>query len=876
MKDAAPQVIYLKDYQQPPYWIESADLVFELGEEQTRVTSTLVLKSNKSVKGKLPLVLDGEKLVLEAIRLNGSVLESSRYKITDTELVIDSVPQEFTLEIETLIKPQENFSLEGLYKSSGNYCTQCEAEGFRKITYYLDRPDVMALFTTTIIADKEKYPVLLSNGNPVEQGDYDDGRHWARWDDPFKKPCYLFALVAGDLGFIEDTYKTTSGREVLLRIYVQHHNIEQCDHAMASLIKSMRWDEDSFGREYDLDVYNIVAVDDFNMGAMENKGLNVFNSRYVLAKKETATDDDFINIEGVIGHEYFHNWSGNRVTCRDWFQLTLKEGLTVFRDQQFTADMNTATPKRIDDVNILRTAQFAEDAGPMSHPIQPDSYLEINNFYTVTVYNKGAEIIRMIHTLLGKDGFRKGMDLYFERHDGQAVTTEEFIVAMEDANNTQLKQFRRWYKQSGTPVITVEEFYDEARQQYDLALKQSTPATSGQETKEAFDIPVVLGLTGQQGDELECCYSGVTKKTHTIRFDKEQQSFSFTGVKEKPVLSLLRGFSAPVKIKFERAEEELAFCMANDSDEFNRWDAGQQLATRIILKMIDDINAGNELQLPEYFIDASRQTLLNSQLDKALIARALALPSHAYIAEAMQMIDVDAIHQSREFIYRQLSHSLCSDLRAVYDKNCSEDFDLSPSSMGQRFLKNLSLSYLMYGNSDEAEKLAVAQFEQATNMTDQQAAFRVLVHHETGVSEDVIAAFYEQWQHDPLVMDKWFMIQATAAKPTTLKSVETLFSHKDFDLKNPNRVRSLLGAFCSANPVCFHDISGGGYQLLSRYVEQLNELNPQIAARLTIPLTRWKRYDKVRQALMKAELERLLKLPDLSRDVYELVEKSLT
>lgn len=875
MKDAAPKVIHLKDYQQPPYWIESVDLVFELGEEQTRVTSTLSLKKNESISEQQPLVLHGEELVLGNLKLDDHLLAEGDYAVDDAYLTIHQVPSVFVLKIETFIKPQENFSLEGLYKSSGNYCTQCEAEGFRKITYYLDRPDVMALFTTTIIADKKKYPVLLSNGNPVDKGDYEDGRHWAKWDDPFKKPCYLFALVAGDLDFIEDTYKTTSGRDVLLRIYVQHHNIEKCDHAMASLVKSMQWDEDTFGREYDLDVYNIVAVDDFNMGAMENKGLNVFNSKYVLAKKETATDTDFVNIEGVIGHEYFHNWSGNRITCRDWFQLTLKEGLTVFRDQQFTADMNTATPKRIDDVNILRAAQFAEDAGPMSHPIQPDSYLEINNFYTVTVYNKGAEVIRMIHTLLGGDGFRKGMDLYFERHDGQAVTTEDFIGAMEDANDIELKQFRLWYKQSGTPVITVEESYDQATQQYGLRLKQSTPPTPGQESKGAFDIPVVLGFIGQQGDELESCHQNITGKTHTIRLNQAEQSFVFTGLKEKPALSLLRGFSAPVKVEFERPDEELAFCMANDSDEFNRWDAGQRLATRIILKLVDDTNAGNDLQLPEYFINASRHTLLNEQLDKALIARALALPSHSYIAEAMQTIDVDAIHQSREFIYKQLASALQSDWLSVYEKNRSDVFDLSPSSMGQRFLKNLSLSYLMHTDGDEAEKLALSQFESATNMTDQQAAFSALVHNETSASEEVIAAFYEQWKHDPLVMDKWFMIQATAPKPGTLKRVEALFSHKDFDLKNPNRVRALLGAFCSANPVCFHDSSGGGYQLLGRYVEKLNELNPQIAARLTIPLTRWKRYDEGRQVLMKTELERLLQLPDLSRDVYELVAKSL-
>ncbi|MDT8283757.1 MAG: aminopeptidase N, partial [Gammaproteobacteria bacterium] len=487
------KTIFLKDYQKPDFFVEKIELTFELAEERTRVFTKMWLQRNNTDKS-VALVLLGENLELGDIRLQDKQLGHTEYQVTDTDLTIPDVPDAYVLEIETFIKPQQNFSLEGLYKSSGNFCTQCEAEGFRKITYFLDRPDVMTLFTTTIIAEKKKYPVLLSNGNPVESGDYDDGRHWAKWHDPFKKPCYLFALVAGDLAFIEDHFTTMSGREVLCRIYVQQHNIDQCEHAMLSLKKSMRWDEDTFGREYDLDVYNIVAVDDFNMGAMENKGLNVFNSKYVLAKQDTATDTDFIGIEAVIGHEYFHNWSGNRVTCRDWFQLTLKEGLTVFRDQQFTADMNAAAPKRIDDVNVLRTAQFAEDAGPMAHPIQPDSYQEINNFYTVTVYNKGAEIIRMIHTLLGKDNFRRGMDLYFERFDGQAVTTEEFVTAMEDASQTDLKQFRRWYKQAGTPEIEVSESYDAEAKVYTLDLSQSTPATPGQAEKLPFHIPVKTGL----------------------------------------------------------------------------------------------------------------------------------------------------------------------------------------------------------------------------------------------------------------------------------------------------------------------------------------------------------------------------------------------
>ncbi|MCK5263158.1 MAG: aminopeptidase N, partial [Gammaproteobacteria bacterium] len=649
-------------------------------------------------------------------------------------------------------------------------------------------------------------------------------------------------------------------------------NIDQCDHAMRSLVKSMQWDEQVYGREYDLDVYNIVAVDDFNMGAMENKGLNVFNSKYVLAKKETATDVDFINIEAVIGHEYFHNWSGNRVTCRDWFQLTLKEGLTVFRDQCFTADMNAETTKRIDDVNVLRTAQFAEDAGPMAHPIQPDAYLEINNFYTVTVYNKGAEVIRMIHTILGEDGFRKGMDLYFDRHDGQAVTTEDFIDAMEAANDIELTQFRRWYKQSGTPEISVQESYDEAAQRYALTLKQTTPATPEQERKSAFDIPVRVGLLSGSGDDMEVIYEGTNSTSHTLRLIEDEQCFVFEDVKEKPVLSMLRDFSAPIKIKFDRSDEELAFCVANDSDGFNRWDAGQQLAIRIILNMV---NGNQDQSIPDYLVSAYQTTLQNKSLDRALSARALALPSQAYISEMMKVVDVDAIHDSQKFMEKTLGAKLFDEWLAVYQQCESVEYDLSPASMGARALKSTALSYMVASGNEQGEALALQQFEQASNMTDQLAAFRVLVHHACGSRDRVIEAFYQQWQHDQLVMDKWFMIQATAPQADTLERVEQLFEHDDFDLKNPNRVRSLLGAFCSGNPICFHATSGEGYRLLGHYIEQLNDLNPQIASRLTTPLTRWKRFDEQRQAHMTTELARLKQLPQLSRDVYELVEKSL-
>ncbi len=876
MKDSTPKAINLKDYTQPRYWIDTVDLVFELGEENTRVLSTMALRKNNGFPASYPLVLNGEHMQLGVVKLDGVELTASDYEVTEGELIVHSVPDRFDLEIETIIKPQENTALEGLYKSSGNFCTQCEAEGFRRITYYLDRPDVMARFTTTVIADRQNYPVLLSNGNPVEQGDYEDGRHWVKWEDPFSKPCYLFALVAGDLGYIEDHFTTMSARDIQLRIYVEHHNIDHCEHAMASLKKSMKWDEDVYGREYDLDVYNIVAVDDFNMGAMENKGLNVFNSKCVLAKQETATDSDFINIEGVIAHEYFHNWSGNRVTCRDWFQLTLKEGLTVFRDEQFTADMNAATPKRIDDVNVLRTSQFAEDAGPMAHPIQPASYLEINNFYTVTVYNKGAEVIRMIHTLTGVDGFRKGMDLYFERNDGKAVTTEEFLKAMEEANDIDLNQLRNWYVQAGTPVITVSEDYDAASNTYSLSLQQQTPATPGQDEKLAFHVPVSMGLLDENGNDMSVQLADGPRQTaHVLDFKQDRQTFVFNNVDHKPVASLFRGYSAPVKVEFDRADDELAFCMAHDSDEFNRWDAGQQLATRIILQLVESIQSNARLELPGYFVDAYSKTMSNRALDNSLVARALTLPSISYISERMDVTDVHAIHAARVFIHKQLSQRLQQQWLDMYNANQSEEFSLSPEAMGRRFLKNVALSYLFYADAEAHVSLALNQFDNANNMTEQLAGFRVLVHNDTSQRQHVIEAFYQQWQQEHLVIDKWFTIQAMAVLDDTIDSVRNLFKHPDFDLRNPNRVRALLGAFCSANPVSFHDVSGAGYRLLGEYVEKLNELNPQIAARLLSPMTRWHRFGADAQAMMKAELERLGQLPHLSRDVYELVSKSL-
>ncbi|MDH5392877.1 MAG: aminopeptidase N [Gammaproteobacteria bacterium] len=880
MKDANPNTIYLSEYQQPDYWIEHVDLRFNLGEDETHVESNIQFRRRQNAAPDSALILQGEGLQLQAIRLDGIALTDTQYSVDDQSLSIAELPAEFVLSVETIIKPQLNTSLEGLYQSSGNFCTQCEAEGFRKITYFLDRPDVMATYRTTIIADKTKYPVMLSNGNAVDSGELENNQHWISWQDPFKKPAYLFALVAGDLACIEDSFITQSGREVALKIFVEAHNTDKCDHAMRSLKNAMRWDEEVFGREYDLDIYMIVAVDDFNMGAMENKGLNVFNSKFVLASQDTATDVDYEHIEGVIGHEYFHNWTGNRVTCRDWFQLTLKEGLTVFRDQQFSGDMLSHAAKRIDEVNVLRTRQFAEDAGPMSHPIQPSTYVEINNFYTVTVYNKGAEVIRMLHTLLGTDGFRKGMDLYFQRHDGQAVTTDDFVAAMQDANSSEdntvdLNQFKRWYHQAGTPVLTVLESYDAEKQQYKLLFKQDCAATAGQEIKEAFVIPVRMGLIAADGQSLALKFDGKTGQgTETVLLITEkEQTFVFEQVAEKPVVSLLRNFSAPVKLAMKQTDEQLAFLMANDVDDFNRWDAGQRLAVNIMLELISKQQAGASLSLAGSLIDACRNILNDAAIDKALAARALTLPSEDYLAEMMEVIDVDAIHVVREFMRAELAGALSAELKTVYQQNQNAEYALTAEAMGQRSLKNVCLTYLMC--LPENHQMAVLQYQTASNMTDRMAAFRAICHHPCEQRQSIIEDFYQQWKNDALVLDKWFTVQATAALEYSLEEILQLRTHVDFDLSNPNRVRSLYAAMSQLNAVCFHDLSAKAYQMLADLVIELNQLNPQIAARMLLPLSRWQRYDEKRQNLMKTELKRIAALENIAKDVYEVVSKSL-
>jgi len=879
MKNDSPQAIYLKDYIPPAFLIDTVDLRFELGEDATLVRSRLALRRNPMRTEQNALVLDGQQLELVELRLDGRTLAPDNYTVDADHLTLLQAPPAFELEITTRIYPHKNTALEGLYQSSGNFCTQCEAEGFRKITYFLDRPDVMAVYTTTVVADKTRYPVLLSNGNCIDSGDLPDGRHWAKWHDPFQKPAYLFALVAGHLQRITDTFTTHSGREVALHIYVEPENINQCDHAMASLQKAMAWDEATFGREYDLDIYMIVAIGDFNMGAMENKGLNVFNTKYVLAKPETATDADYQGIEGVIGHEYFHNWTGNRITCRDWFQLSLKEGLTVFRDQEFTADMSSRPVKRIDDVRILRSAQFPQDAGPMAHPVRPDSYIEINNFYTVTVYNKGAEVIRMMQTLLGRTGFRRGMDLYFERHDGQAVTTDDFVKAMEDANSVDWEQFRRWYTQAGTPEITAQGSYDSDTRCFTLTLRQFCPPTPGQDHKEPFHIPVALGLLDPEGRSLPLQLENESEPAgdyRVLELCEAEQQFHFINVPDSPLPSLLRDFSAPVKLQAEYKDDDLMFLLAHDSDPFNRWEAGQQLAIRTLLRLVEDRQQGRSWSLPEAFSGAFGQTLSASDKDPALLARILTLPDEIYLAEQMQVVDVDGLHDARQFVQRMLAERLNESLAAVYDTyNQSEEYRIDAKSMGQRSLKNRCLDYLMQLDDSEWRQRCLQQFRSAANMTDQLSALGLLVNCDCSERSEALAHFEQRWGKEPLVIDKWFSLQAMSRLPGTLSEVKRLMNHPAFTIKNPNKVRALIGAFCHSNPVRFHAADGSGYAFLREQVLTLNSMNPQIAARLVGAFTRWRKYDANRQALMQAELKGILATPDLSPDVYEIVAKSL-
>lgn len=880
MRDANPQTIYLKDYTIPDYLIESVELNFILDEEKTRVVSKLTLQKNPECQVENPsLVLQGEDLELVSVAIDGAALIESQYQQSNETLSINSVPQNrvFIVAIENIINPKANTALEGLYLSSTMLCTQCEAQGFRKITYFLDRPDIMCKFKTTLVGDKDKYPVLLSNGNKVAEGELQNNRHWVTWEDPFKKPCYLFALVAGQLECIEDSFTTMSGRDISLQIFVEQHDIDKCDHAMQSLKRSMQWDEQTYGREYDLDLYMIVAVGHFNMGAMENKGLNVFNTKFVLARPDTATDSDYEHIEGVIGHEYFHNWTGNRITCRDWFQLSLKEGFTVFRDQEFTGDQTSKAVKRIEDVKLLRTRQFAEDAGPLSHPIRPDSYIEINNFYTLTVYEKGAEVVRMIRTLVGDDGFRKGSDLYFQRHDGQAVTCDDFVNAMEAANDIDLKQFRMWYSQAGTPILDVQEEYNQQEKTYRLTLKQSCAATPGQAVKELLHIPVKLGLLSADGSVANIYLNGSEPSTETIiELKEKQQIFIFENLDEKPVVSLLRGFSAPVNLNMQQSLDELAFLLSYDADTFNRWEAGQKMSGKIIFGLIDDVQQGREMQLNPCLVEAYKNVLEQPWDDLSYFSLLLGLPEENYLAGQMEVIDVDAIHQAREFVKSSLAEQLQDQFQHLYDRyHKDESGQFDAGAIGRRRIKNICLSYLAKLESAENYLLAEKQFETAANMTDQMTALAVIIDSANPAKQRCLQDFYQQWQKEALVIDKWFALQASSSAEDVFATIQKLMQHKAFELTNPNRVRSLIGAFSQGNQLHFHAANGQGYQFLADQIIALNSINPQVASRMVSGLTQWKRFDENRQLLMKSALEKIINTPDISKDVYEIASKSL-
>ncbi len=813
MRTEQPQMIYLKDYQAPEYLIDETHLTFELFEDHSLVHAQLVMRRNPARGAGLPpLVLDGQQLELLSVKLDDRELGAGDYQLSDSHLTLQPTRDSFTIDTSVKIHPETNTALEGLYKSGSMFCTQCEAEGFRKITYYLDRPDVMSRFTTTVSAEQHRYPVLLSNGNPLASGPEDGGRHWATWEDPFMKPAYLFALVAGDLWCVEDSFRTMSDRDVALRIYVEPENIDKCQHAMNSLKKSMAWDEQTYGREYDLDIFMIVAVNDFNMGAMENKGLNIFNSSCVLARAETATDAAHQRVEAVVAHEYFHNWSGNRVTCRDWFQLSLKEGFTVFRDAEFSADMNSRTVKRIEDVAYLRTHQFAEDAGPMAHAVRPESFIEISNFYTLTVYEKGSEVVRMIRTLLGNEGFRMGSDLYFERHDGQAVTCDDFIQAMEDATGADLTQFKRWYSQAGTPRLAVSEAYDSAAQTYSLTFRQSCPPTPDKVEKLPFVIPVELGLLDSQGGELALQLAGEAQAGATSRVlsvTEAEQTFTFTGIAAKPLPSLLRGFSAPVKLSFPYDRDQLMFLMQHDSDGFNRWEAGQQLAVQVLQELIAQHQQGQALVLDQRLVSALGTVLADTTLDQAMVAEMLSLPSEAYLTEISEVADVDAIHAARDFARQQLADQLFEALWQRYQTNRAVSkqtaYVAEAEHFARRSLQNIALSYLMLSGKPEVLAATLEQFEACDNMTERLTALAVLVNSPFAEEKaQALASFAEHFKDNPLVMDQWFSVQAASALPGALERVRALMQHPAFTLKNPNKVRALIGAFAGQNLVNFH------------------------------------------------------------------------
>lgn len=861
--NTTPKTIFLKDYTPAPYLVAHVNLNIGLFDGKTIVRSEVHYKKNPASQAK-DLLLNGQDQTITLVEKDGLAFDG--YALTDDGMTIKDAGDDFMLTITSEIDPAANTSLEGLYQSQGTYCTQCEAEGFRRITYFQDRPDVLSTFNVRIEGDQAQYPVLLSNGNLVESGALDQGRHFTSWQDPFPKPCYLFALVAGDLVRIEDTFTTMSGRTVDLHIYVRAGDEQQCDHAMASLKKSMQWDEEKYGREYQLDLFNIVAVSDFNMGAMENTSLNIFNTALVLSQQATATDNDFIRVESVIGHEYFHNWTGNRVTCRDWFQLSLKEGLTVYRDQTFSADMNSSAVQRIDDVDHLRRFQFSEDAGPLAHAVQPDSFIEISNFYTMTVYEKGAELIRMQYNLLGADNYRQATDLYFDRYDGHAVTCNDFVACMEDASGRDLSQFFLWYKQAGTPELTATSAYDATQNQYTLTFTQSQADTPEQTNKKPLHIPIAVGLLDAQGNE--------THPTQVLEMTKSKQSFAFDNVSAQPVPSILRNFSAPVKLTTDLSDDDLQLLSRNDTDGFNKWEAGQTLALRAIERVMADKNADISTFIDDFgaLIDQG----LTDSGDKALLARALTLPGIPVIAQTQSVIDPAAIHTAHTHILKSIKRAHKNKLAKLYDANTSTGaFSIAPEAMGRRVLQGILLELLTATNGTGCASRAKAHYDNADNMTDRVAALVCLADSTKPERAIVFDDFYNRFKDYQLVIDKWFSLQAIANRKATFDDFSMLRQHAEFNIKNPNRVRSLYTAFTMKNPVKFHDPSGQGYAILRDAIITLNAINPQIAARQVTPLKEWKRYTPALQAKMQAALEAIMDTPNLSNDVFEVVSKSL-
>jgi aminopeptidase N len=903
MPNATPAPVHLKDYAPPPWLVDSVHLDVDIRRQGTLVTATLNCARNPAVAGEHPLRLDGEDLETLSLRVDGQLLPADAYVLTDTQLVVDALPASFTLETRVRIDPDSNTQLSGLYRSRDGYFTQCEPHGFRRITWFVDRPDVMARYTVTAHADRDAFPVLLANGNPLGRGDEPEGRHYATWEDPFRKPSYLFALVAGKLDVLRDSYRTASGRDVQLAIYVEPGKLDQCAHAMAALKKAMRWDETRFGLECDLDHYMIVAVGDFNMGAMENKGLNIFNTKYVLARADVATDVDFENIDRVVAHEYFHNWTGNRVTCRDWFQLSLKEGLTVFRDQEFGADTHGRETARIREVRGLRAVQFPEDAGPMAHPVRPATYLEINNFYTATVYEKGAEVVRMIQTLIGRDAFRRGMDLYFVRHDGQAVTCDDFVAAMADAAGFDFTPFMTWYRQAGTPKVTAHGDYDAGARRYTLTLAQTCAPSPGQAEKAPYLIPVAVGLVGPEGQDFDLggkvfAYSGLDPEassapldsgvrrndgvvegggvsTRILHFTEPEQAFVFDDIPAAPVPSLLRDFSAPVILDCAYTETDLAHLLAHDSDPFNRWEAGQRLFGHLIRRAVVGLAHGESAAWPASVLDAARQVLLGAG-DPAFVAEALTLPGEATLAEQMEVVDPEVLHSARTGLARFLADGLESELAHLYAALAPRGpYQVDTVQAGRRRLRNLCLAYLNELDSGEHRAAARRQFDSADNMTDQFAALSVLANTPGAEGDAVFEAFYERWQDEALVVDKWLAVQAGSRLPGTLARVDSLTRHRAFDLRNPNKVYALIRGF-GANHRHFHAADGGGYRFIAGQIAVLDPVNPQVASRLARSFDRWKRFDAKRQSHARAALESLRQRPGLSRDVFEVVDKALS